>query len=132
MIRILMSATCLCLLLAADPAYAEDYLGSYTAYIGPEDFYNSSGARISSVCGVLQQDRTNYHRFGKRDPQDQGDPYFATPAARAVIGRACVAAQGHQPRIIDAIRAGRPIAVPVTVIGSGTTPMRVIFGEIAG
>ncbi|MEM1301371.1 MAG: hypothetical protein AAGH17_02215 [Pseudomonadota bacterium] len=115
-------------------AFGQEYLGQYTAFIGPQDFYNSSGARIGSVCGVLQQDRANFHRFGKRDAQDQSDPFFATPAARAVIGRDCRAAQGDaaQSDIINAIKAGRSVLVPVTVIGTGSGPAFVIFGIVAG
>lgn len=121
-------------ILATQHASAQEFLGSYTAYIGPQDFYNSSGSRITSVCGVLQQDRANFHRFGRRDPQDQTDPFFANPEARAVIGRDCRAAQGDaaQSRIINSINQGRPISVPVTVIGTGNTPAFVIFGVIAG
>ena len=55
---------------------------SYVAHIGPQDLTNSEGARLREPWQVLQQDRANYHRFGQRDPRDEGDSYFDTREAR--------------------------------------------------
>lgn len=67
------------------PAAAQETYGYYYAALGPQDYVNSSGAPLGSFAGVLQQDRANYHRFGRRDPQDQGDALFADRQMRALI-----------------------------------------------
>lgn len=70
----------------AGPVAAQE-LGSYVAYIGPQDLYNSNGARLAEPWQVLRQDRANYHRFGIRDRTDQGDPWFADGDSRADLER---------------------------------------------
>ncbi|WP_101069013.1 protease inhibitor I42 family protein [Roseovarius salinarum] len=60
---------------------------SYVARIGRQDLYNSEGARLKEPWQVLRQDRANYHRFGLRDPRDEGDRYFDTAASRERIER---------------------------------------------
>jgi hypothetical protein len=51
-------------------------VGEYYAHIGPSDLYNSRGARLTEAWQIIRQDRANYHRFGVRDPGDQGDAFF--------------------------------------------------------
>lgn len=53
-----------------------DLVGQYYAYIGPGDLYNSRGARLTRAWEIIRQDRANYHRFGVRDPGDEGDAFF--------------------------------------------------------
>lgn len=69
----------------APPAAAQETVATYFAALGPQDYYNSSGARLTSFAQVLQQDRANFHRFGRRDAYDQGDPIFADLSARSMI-----------------------------------------------
>lgn len=64
------------------PANAQ-YLGSYVARISPNDQHASDGYPLDTAAQIVRQDRANYHRFGWRDPEDQGDPWFASSDARA-------------------------------------------------
>ena len=69
-------AAALPVLLLAQPVMAQDLLGSYAAYIGEDDLYNSEGARLAEPWQVLRQDRANYHRFGVSQDGDEWDPFF--------------------------------------------------------
>ena len=72
-------------LTAAGPAFAQDWIGGYTAYIGEDDLYNSKGARLREPWQILRQDRANYHRFGIRQRGDEGDPFFSSADNRAAM-----------------------------------------------
>lgn len=81
-----LAAACLAaaLGLAALPASAGDgLLETYFAKLGSEDHFNSSGVRLDNVAAIIRQDRANYHAFGLRDPEDQGDRFFASKENRA-------------------------------------------------
>lgn len=67
------------------PATAQRTAAFYFAALGPQDYYNSGGQRLTSLGAILQQDRANYHRFNRADRFDQGDPFFADAATRALI-----------------------------------------------
>jgi hypothetical protein len=71
--------------LAVTPALAQQTVGSYYAALGPQDWVNSRGERLRDFGAVFQQDRANYHRFNRRDPQDEGDGFFGDQALRAAI-----------------------------------------------
>lgn len=116
----------------AGPAGAQEFLGTYFTSIGPADFYNSRGARLSDPCAVLQQDRANFHRFGKRDDGDQYDPFFTSTDARAVIGRDCRMQHSSQGYIADALRSGQQKYLMIQVYGFGGRPAFVTFQEGAG
>ena len=81
-------------LLAPGTADAYDGLTFYGAELGAQDRVNSKGVRLTGIRDLLQQDRANFHRFNRRDPQDQQDGYFRTKArcdlfqtARITVGR---------------------------------------------
>ncbi len=57
--------------------------GGYIAKIGFDDHSSSSGEKHTSASEILKQDRANYHRFGKRDSEDQSDPYLTTTESRS-------------------------------------------------
>jgi hypothetical protein len=97
-------------------------LAYYLAYIGPEDMRNSRGQRVASLGGVLQQDRANFHRFGIRHAQDDGDPVFADPALRARIPDMVAAGGDDRGSLSPMARNGRPFMVGVFVCGYGSTP----------
>lgn len=65
------------------PAASQQVIGSYVAYIGTDDLYNSKGARLTQPWQVLRQDRANYHRFGISQAGDQWDPFFSSIENRA-------------------------------------------------
>ncbi|NOQ34796.1 MAG: hypothetical protein GQ569_02760 [Methylococcaceae bacterium] len=63
--------------------HAESLLETYTARLGTDDHYNSKGKRLRSVAAIIRQDRANFHKFGIRDFEDQGDRFFASKGKRA-------------------------------------------------
>lgn len=73
--------------LGAGTARAEDMLGSYTARISDRDHRASDGYPLSSAAQMVRQDRANYHKFRRRDGDDQGDPWFRTDGSRADLQR---------------------------------------------
>ena len=81
----LLLAAALCAL--ASPALAQSVIDEYMAYIGPDDLYNSDGDRLTQPWQIIRQDRANYHRFGIRDPDDEGDSFFASANNRARMER---------------------------------------------
>ena len=62
--------------MVAQPVLAQEVIGSYAAYIGADDLYNSEGTRLSEPWQVLRQDRANFHRFGVSQDGDEWDPFF--------------------------------------------------------
>lgn len=97
-------ATALALLLAA-PAGAQQLIGSYAAYIGRDDLYNSKGERLSAPWQVLRQDRANVHKFGIAQPGDEFDPFFGSVENRALMER-MVRDGMIEPRAARLIMAG--------------------------
>lgn len=71
----------------APAAFADEIIGSYVAYIGRDDLYNSKGARLSEPWQILRQDRANYHRFGISQSGDEWDPFFDSIENRAIMER---------------------------------------------
>lgn len=66
-------------------AHADDLIADYFVELGPQDFYNSSGTRLTSTAAIFQQDRANVHRFGIRHGGDGLDPIFSNRDLRAQI-----------------------------------------------
>ena len=59
----------------------------FEARLSVKDHYNSAGRKLTSVAAIIQQDRANYHKFNKRDPEDFGDgDLFSSAKARAKLG----------------------------------------------
>lgn len=80
-------AALLAALLSAAPAQAQQLLDSYAAHLSARDHFNSNGERLRSAAAIIRQDRANYHRFGLRDPADEGDRFFADMENRAAMER---------------------------------------------
>lgn len=59
----------------------------YTTKLSKTDHYNSKGKFLNDAPAIIQQDRANYHKFHKRDPEDEGDSYFTTLEKRFEITR---------------------------------------------
>lgn len=87
------------------PAAAQQTIESYYMSLGPQDFVNSRGQRLENFGQAIQQDRANYHRFGRRDPADEGDRLFGDAQTRAEIP-ALVAAYPNN-RAIASMSPGR-------------------------
>jgi len=62
---------------------AEPPLETYVARLSEQDHFNSNGERLRTAAGIIRQDRANYYEFGKRDPEDTPDAFFASKANRA-------------------------------------------------
>ncbi|MCI4665882.1 MAG: hypothetical protein MRY74_14290 [Neomegalonema sp.] len=75
-------------LICASAAIAHARTITYQTYISVDDLHNSSGVRLGSAAAIVQQDRAHVHKFGLRDPGDQHDSYFNTPARRSALRRA--------------------------------------------
>ena len=72
-------------LLCAKPGHAQQPVESYVAFLSEADHFNSNGQRLTSAAAIIRQDRANFHRFGRGDPQDQGDSFFADEDNRAAL-----------------------------------------------
>ena len=72
-------------MLAPTMSLADDLIADYFVELGPQDFYNSSGVRLSSTAAIFQQDRANLHRFGIKHGGDTLDPVFSSREMRAQI-----------------------------------------------
>ena len=81
----LVIAVALPLLLVLPAKGGERFLGSYQARLSSQDHYNSRGTRLTNAAGVIRQDRANFHKFGKRDAEDQYDTVFSDKKMRALM-----------------------------------------------
>lgn len=89
--RVPMAAVTMLAAFALAPVAAAgdiDTIAAYVARLSAQDHISSTGLRLTSAAAIIQQDRANYHRFGKRDAEDEGDPIYADPAVRAGIAGA--------------------------------------------
>ncbi len=68
---------------ALSPAVADELIGSYRAFIGRDDLYNSNGERLTKPWQVLRQDRANFHKYGISQRGDEDDDFFASAENRA-------------------------------------------------
>ncbi|WP_292495568.1 hypothetical protein [Mesorhizobium sp.] len=75
--------------LGAGSARADDMLGSYVARISDRDHRASDGYPLSSAAQMVRQDRASWHKFHRRDSDDQGDPPGSAATARAPTCSAC-------------------------------------------
>lgn len=99
------------------PAAAQDLIGSYAAWIGQDDLYNSNGQRLSDPAQVLRQDRANYHRFGIAQPGDEWDPFFGSIDNRAAMEQ--MIRNGYVDPGAAAVLSSGGARVFVQVYGSG-------------
>ena len=60
---------------------------NFTFEVSQKDLTNSSGKKITSGAGVIQQDRANFFKFKKKDAVDDAGSasYFKSPENRAKI-----------------------------------------------
>jgi hypothetical protein len=72
---------------AATPVRAQALVESYIALLSEADHFNSNGQRLTSAAAIIRQDRANFHRFGRGDPGDQDDRFFADIGNRATLER---------------------------------------------
>jgi Rap1a immunity proteins len=101
-------------------AQAQQLIGSYVALLSEADHFSSSGQRLTSAAAVIRQDRANFHRFGIKDPQDQGDAFFADEANRAVLEQMLERGRAD-PGVIARIVNGTPL-VRVEIFRNASGP----------
>jgi hypothetical protein len=68
-------------------AMADEFLGSYVARISDHDHHASDGYVLDSAAQMVRQDRANYHKFHRRDNEDERDRWFRTADERARLER---------------------------------------------
>ena len=66
-------------------ASADELMDTYIARLSLSDHFNSSGKLITTVAGIIRQDRANYHKFGVRDHEDQNDSVFGIEHNRDIM-----------------------------------------------
>ncbi|GHE98817.1 hypothetical protein GCM10016455_19460 [Aliiroseovarius zhejiangensis] len=101
------------------PAQAQDLIGSYVAYIGQPDLFNSKGARLSQPWQILRQDRANFHRYGISQPGDEFDPFFGSIDNRAIMERMVMNGSIDPQAAKRLVQGGATVFV--RIYGSGST-----------
>ena len=114
----------------AVPAQADEVMFSYNAELSVADAHSSNGQPLEGWCSLIRQDRANWHRFGKRDPDDEADPFFDSPERRAMIEGKC---EINPNRFRDPgaqIRSGnRQFFLSIQVYGTVGQVTRIVFGD---
>lgn len=110
---------------ASAPATAQELIGSYWAFIGTQDLYNSKGARLTAPWQVLRQDRANVHKFGISQAGDEWDPFFASIDNRAAMERMIMngSIEASASRIL--MQGGATVFVRIYGSGNRGTSVRV-------
>lgn len=91
----------------------DELIGSYVAQIGSRDLVNSNGARLTQPWQVLRQDRANFHRYGIRDPGDEGDDFFANAQNRAAMESMVRSGSISRDAARDIMRGGATVLVEI-------------------
>ena len=128
MIRMILAAMALTVA-STGPMQAQQLLESYTAMLSWTDHYNSNGQRLTEPWQIIRQDRANYHRYGRADPQDEWDSFFDDFTNRARAEQ--MLANGYMsPQARDAIVNGAALVrVELWGHGSSASSIRV---DVAG
>ena len=99
--------------IAPQPALAAEPTDGFCTTITAVDRVNSAGKKLTDVAAILQQDRANYHRFGRADAGDDGDVSFASAEARARIPAMLKAGSVEADAASAMLRANPRICVAV-------------------
>jgi len=113
--RFILAAT---LAFAATVAQADQLIGSYVAYIGQDDLYNSKGARLSEPWQILRQDRANFHRFGISQGGDEWDPFFGSIENRGIMERMIMNGSIEPAAARNLVRGGATVFVRIYGTGN--------------
>ena len=112
-------------------AYAQQLIGGYYTVLGQQDHFNSRGARLTDIGAILQQDRANYHRFGRPNAGDQGDPFFWDANQRARIPSIWRAGDGFN-FVIESASPSFPTPIYVEIYGFGSSVSFIVVNFGAG
>ena len=105
--------------LLAGTSHAADTLETYTAVLSERDHFNSQGERLTSPAAIIRQDRANFHKFGKIDPGDESDGYFANVKNREALEQ-LIERGGMSSAVRRMIVNGTPVVV-VRVFRGGSS-----------
>jgi len=120
MLRLLVTVAALAAAIIATPVRAQVLVESYTAFLSEADHFNSNGQRLTSAAAIIRQDRANFHRFGRGDPGDEGDRFFASIDNRAALERMLERGRAS-PAAINAIVNRTPL-IRVDIYRGGDGP----------
>jgi len=59
-------------------AMADTRVCSYVARLSERDHSASDGFRLKDAASIIRQDRANFHKFSRRDEEDETDSFFAS------------------------------------------------------
>ncbi len=109
------------------PSTAQEYqVGSYRAWIGVEDLFNSRGQRLSDAAAILRQDRANFHKFGIRHAGDESELWFHIPAERAAMAAMFQAGGGIPGYVQELVVQGNvPVYVTLYAVDGNFTRLTV-------
>lgn len=110
------NAIALFAILSIGHASADTIRESYFAVLSEQDHFNSKGERLTSAAAIIRQDRANFHVFGKRDPGDQNDRFFANAKNRDSLEQ-LLSHGKSDPAILRSIVNGTP-TIMVTIYQS--------------
>lgn len=105
-----MVAACFFVLIlgACASAWADDLVETYVARLSAHDHFNSSGERLTTPAMIIRQDRANFHKFGRRDFEDEDDRFFRKVENRESLQK--LVERGYSsPGVYDAIVNGQPL-----------------------
>lgn len=110
-------AIALCAPIAAEACELQE---RYIARLSAMDHFNSNGVRLTSAAAIIRQDRANFHLFGKRDPEDQGDAFFASKGNREILERLLESGRSAPSALREVINGTPIIEVEICKGPSGT------------
>lgn len=87
---------------------SEEDREAYNARLSAQDHFSSRGERLTSAAAIIRQDRANFHKFGRRDPEDQSDEFFASGRNRDLLEK-YLERGSADPAAIRAIVNGTPL-----------------------
>lgn len=122
--HIMAAGILLASMLSASAAFADQFLGSYVARISEQDKYASDGYALDSAAQMVRQDRANWHKFGKTDPDDENDVWFRTNAQRSRLESMLQRGGAMSSSVRRAIVNGEPL-IQVDVY-SGSVRVRLL------
>jgi hypothetical protein len=120
MLRLIIAILVTAAVCISTGSHAQQLVESYIALLSEADHFNSNGQRLTSAAAIIRQDRANFHRYGIRDPEDQGDTFFADEGNRSSLERMLERGQAD-PGVIARIVNGR-VLIRVDIYRNPTGP----------
>lgn len=128
-----LKAIALCAAFTSTAVRADDIIAEYHFLVSHQDMVNSQGEPLHDFAAIVAQDRANYHRFGKADEADAGDPIFGSRQMRARIPEFYNAGSGVDNLYADPLNSGiRELFVRVLIMGQDGRVTRLEVLPVAG